>query len=613
MAVVQTVAAPTLSVHQAQSVNSFTGSLGVVTHIDSGSAQWTNAPVILNELSYLGISTVRDGAPFDYSLPTMITLAQAGIHFDLLEANVYSFDQTGQVNASLDVSRADLLESAVPGSVIAFEGTNEYTTNSYWLNGVDSNGNLAWGLTDAAALQSAVRADPLFVNVPIIAPSAIQLDSLPNFSGLVDASNAHVYGGVGQQLQDQIINSIAFARASDPGGPVYITETGISSSGYGSSTWGVADEKTQAIIDINAILDGYAAGADMTFLYELMDEPNASNLQEQHFGLFNADGTPKLAATAIGNLTHLLADDGKGGVAPGSLNYALTGLPAGASSMLLEKSDGTFELIIWDGRTTLYDGSGDVTPPSSTVTLTLGSAASSISVFDPLQGTNAIASVSNSSSVSVQLSADPLVLQLQFGATNAPKPVITNDVLMNSNGSAAINGTADANSKVQVFEGTKLLGTTTADANGNWSLNLASSTASTHSLTISETTTSGLTIYESGQTLYGKPKQTLIGGVGDDTLIGASGDRLTGGAGHDHFVFNTAPGKEVVSDFQVAVGSTAGDQLWIDHRLSSSFADIMAHAVQSGTSVVITFDKNDTITLEHVTLSSLHASDFLFF
>ncbi|MEO7277819.1 MAG: Ig-like domain-containing protein [Sphingomicrobium sp.] len=605
---------PVLVSHQAQGATDFTQSLGVVTHIDSGWSQWTDAPLLLNELSYLGITTVRDGSPFEYALPTMITLAQAGVHFDLLEANVYSFDQPGQMNAALEVSRAHLLEAAVPGSVIAFEGSNEYTTNSYLLNGANSNGNLSWGLTDAAALSAAVHADPLFAGVAVIAPSAIQLDSLPDFSAVADASNVHIYGGVGQQLQDLIINSVGFAQASNPGAPVYITETGISSSGYGSSTWGVADEHTQAIIDLNAVLDGFSAGADMTFLYELMDEPGGANLQEQHFGLFNADGTPKLAATAIGNLTHLLADDGNGGVAPGSLSYALSGLPPGASSMLLEKSDGTFELIVWDGRATLYDGTGNVTPPSSTVTLTLGAAASSISLFDPLLGTSAIATQANATSISFQLSADPLVLQLQFGSvTGAPRPPAVSNATVSGNGSAALTGTADPNSVVKIYEGSKLLGSTIADGQGNWSLTTPSSTAQKHALTLTETTASGQAISSDGFVYYGKAKQTLAGASGDDVLVGASGDRLTGGLGHDHFVINTAPGKEAISDFQAAVGSNLGDQLWLDHRLSPNFADVMAHATQSGTSVLITFDRNNVITLEHVTMSDLHASDFLFF
>ena len=598
----------TITAHQAVSAAAFTRSLGVVSHIDSGSAQWTNSTVLLNELSDLGISTLRDGAPFDYSLPTFITLAQAGVHFDILEANVYSFDQYGQVNAALDVSRAHQLEAAVPGSIIAFEGTNEYTTNAYWLNGQLSAGNLAWGLSDAAALHDAVRADGLFSSTPIIAPSAIQLDSLPNFSSYATASNVHIYGGVGQQLQDLIINSVNFAKASVPGGPVYITETGISSAGYGAANWGVTDEHTQAIIDLNAVLDGFSAGASMTFLYELMDEPNANGAVEQAFGLFHADGTPKPAATAIGNLTHLLADDGTGTVLPGSLNYALSGLPTGASSMLLEKSDGTFELILWDGRATLYDGNGPVTPPSSTVMVTLGDVASAIQVYDPVSGMDAIQSLANSNSVSVQLSADPIVLQLSFDSASPPAAPSTTNVVLGTGTSATISGTGQASSNVQVYEGTKLLGMTSVDANGNWSLKFNGTSSAQHSLTVTETTAEGTQVAAPGVTLYGTTKQILVGGAGDDFLIGASGDRLTGGLGDDHFIINKGSGKEAISDFD-----PFGDQISVDHHLVTSFADIMAHATQSGTSVLLSFSKADVVTIEHTQLSDLHASDFLIF
>ncbi|MEO6224597.1 MAG: Ig-like domain-containing protein [Sphingomicrobium sp.] len=607
------VAGPALSSHAAQSAGAFVGSLGVVSHIDSGSAPWTNATILLNELSYLGISTLRDGTPFDYALPTFVALAQAGIHFDLLEANVYSFDQTGQINAALDVGRAHQLEAAVPGSVISFEGSNEYTTNNYTLNGALSAGNLSWGLADAAALSAAVHADPLFAGVAIIAPSAIQLDSLPDFSGLANGSNVHIYGGVGQQLQDLIINSVGFARASLPGAPVYITETGISSSGYGTSTWGVANEQAQAVIDLNAVLDGFSAGASMTFLYELMDEPSAANAQEQHFGLFHADGTPKLAATAIGNLTHLLADDGTGTVAPGNLDYALSGLPAGASSMLLEKSDGTFELVLWNGRATLWDGTGQVTPPASTVTLTLGQTASSIQLFDPLLGTGALVSLANAGSIGLQLSADPLVIQLSFApAAAAPPPPSATNVILAGN-AATVTGIAEAGSRVSVFEGTRLLGAATADPSGHWTLGFTASNSPQHALTVSQVTASGQTVAAAGLTLFGKAREALVGGVGDDVLIGAAGDRLTGGLGSDHFVINSGSGKESITDFRAGTSGVVGDQLYVDHRLAASFADVMAHATQSGTSVVIAFDKATVVTLEHVDIASLHAGDFLLF
>jgi hypothetical protein len=39
----------------------------------------------------------------------------------------------------------------------------------------------------------------------------------------------------------------------------------------------------------------------------------------------------------------------------------------------------------------------------------------------------------------------------------------------------------------------------------------------------------------------------------------------------------------------------------------------MAHATQSGTSVILTLSKTDFVTLEHTQLTDLHAVDFLFF
>lgn len=601
---------------QADSVLQFLQSIGVGAHIDSGSPQWTDSTILLNELSYLGVSNVRDGTPFNYALPTFITLANAGIRFDLAEANVYSFDETGQVDAILDVSRAHQLEIAVPGSILTFEGTNEYTSNAYTLNGAGSFGNLLWGLSDAAALTQAVRSDALFAQIPVIAPSAIQLDSLPNFGAYVNGSNAHVYGGVGEQLQDRIIASIAYAQASAPGQPVYLTEVGISSSGFNTSSWGVADEQTQAIIDVNAVLDGFAAGAAKTFVYELMDEPNAVNVQEQHFGLFRPDGTPKPAATAIGNLTHILADDGKGGVATGSLAYSLSGLPSTASSMLLEKSDGTFDLVLWNGRATLYDGLQTVTPPTSTITLTLGAEAQAVQVFDPVKSASAIQTFASVSTVSIDLSADPIVIALKPGAAASSVAAIAPqviDIVAQTTGAYSARGGADPGALVTVTEGGAVLGAATADQTGAWSMQLTLSSSAQHVLSVGEKTVAGAFVSAAGCTFVGMVRQVLSGGDGDDVLIGRSGDTLTGGAGSDHFVFNPGFGRETIVDFTPGTPDGVGDKIYFDHTLFKDYSRLMQRAKQSSEDVVITLDRNDVLTLHHTSLSSLHSGDFVFF
>jgi hypothetical protein len=599
----------------ARSTSEFIKSLGVVTHIDSGNSQWTNAPALLDHLKYLGISTVRDGAPFDYALPTFITLAQAGIRFNILEANVYSFDQSGQVNATLDVQRAHALEAAVPGSVISFEGTNEYTTNHYALNGSGSFGNLAWGLADASALQAAVRADPLFANTTIIAPSAVQLDSLPDFSPYVNASNVHIYGGVGEQLQDLIINSVRFAQASAPGKPVYITETGVSSSGYGSSTCGVTDEDTQAIINVNALLDGFHAGAAMTFLYELLDEPYPwLDVREQHFGLFRADGTPKPVADAIHNLTTILSDQAGPIASAGSLAYDVAGLPWSASTMLLQEAEGVYNLVIWNGRASLHDGTKEIDPPASTITVNLSRPASAITLFDPIIGAAAQTSLTSAGSLSFQLSANPIIVEIRVpdAAPVQPATPVATNVLWNSGTSATVFGRAGAQDVVSIWEGSTLLGSVVADLTGVWSFRTPNSKDATHSIKFAAKDANGVQTPSDGLTLYGKAKQSLVGGTGDDLLISASGTKLTGGAGSDKFVFNAGSGKGIVTDFFGGDAKAQGDQILIDRQSASSFEQVISQARQTQTAVVITMDRAE-IVLEGAKLASLDAGDFFFF
>jgi serralysin len=94
-----------------------------------------------------------------------------------------------------------------------------------------------------------------------------------------------------------------------------------------------------------------------------------------------------------------------------------------------------------------------------------------------------------------------------------------------------------------------------------------------------------------------------------NVLIGNSANNtLTGGGGADLFLFTTAAaGKDVVTDFTDGV-----DRVVIDHHLFADFAAIQAHAAQVGDAVVITYDSNTSLTLEHFALANLTASDFLF-
>ncbi len=101
----------------------------------------------------------------------------------------------------------------------------------------------------------------------------------------------------------------------------------------------------------------------------------------------------------------------------------------------------------------------------------------------------------------------------------------------------------------------------------------------------------------------------LTGGTGDDVLIGGGGfDTLSGADGSDVFVFRAeAPsGRTLVTDFATGV-----DALDLRGIGATSFEDVLAHAVQDGSSVVITY-ADHVVALQKTGLSALQTSDFTF-
>ena len=406
-------------------VEGFVQSIGVNTHLGwwntawgLGDGQWAGAgPKVLSELSYIGVTNVRDDVPQSYDTTEYASLAEAGIRFDIIQTS-----NNGQITLGADVADITAFNAGNPGAIVSYEGANEYNNNGYTLNGQNSLNNLGWGIVDDQAIQQAVDANSQLSHLRIVAASTSSASSSPIVGSYVNDSNWHVYAGVGQQLENNIATSAVAAEATAPGAPIIFTEAGVSSSALSSSSWGVAgSDEAQGLIDTNALLDAYKDGVQQTFLYDLMDDNQASD-QEDNFGLFNADGTPKAAATDIHDLTTILSDNGSSAstFTTGTLNYTLQDFPSTASSMLLEKSNGAFDIALWNGNASLVNATAtaSTTVPTTDVMVQLGATYQNVKIFDPVQGATPIETLSNVASVVVPLSADPLIVEVEANASS---------------------------------------------------------------------------------------------------------------------------------------------------------------------------------------------------
>jgi hypothetical protein len=112
--------------------------------------------------------------------------------------------------------------------------------------------------------------------------------------------------------------------------------------------------------------------------------------------------------------------------------------------------------------------------------------------------------------------------------------------------------------------------------------------------------------------LGGSGNDRLEGGLGNDVLTGDAGnDFLTGGDGSDTFHFDPNWGNDTITDFQHGNGTQ--DVMAFSHAAFADFADVQAHMHQVGGDVLIRYDADNSVLIQHATINQFHAADFLFF
>jgi hypothetical protein len=411
---------------------SFVQSIGVNQHLRWHGTPYNNATRELDELQYLGVTLVRDDAPGTL-LSSYQMLASAGIRFDFLTSPV---KQDLRNTLPADIASIAALAQFRPGSVLSVEGPNELNGQEVFLHGASST-NPATGAAIMQAVARAVRGNATLaaqgvkvVNVSItngIGGWQDYLAGLGNLAASVDYANWHVYFQNGEQPQSRVTSMYQYASQSAPGRPVVITEAGYFCAFEDKSGWGGVDEATQAKNTLNLLADTFKAGVKQTFLYELMEgvaNPSTTDI-ENTFGLFRADGTPKPVATAIHNLASILADPAGNALTftNGTLDYSISNLPTTGHSLLLEKANGVFELLVWNEAPNWNSTTKSAIPAAPTnIEVNLGAIYRYIKAFDPLQGSTSIRTVTNASTVKLALTDRLLIVEISTHSSAPSQP-----------------------------------------------------------------------------------------------------------------------------------------------------------------------------------------------
>ncbi len=374
----------------------FVSTLGINTHIDFASFGYQDLATVAASINYLGVKNLRDSAQQGGDAQSWLQISQAtGAKFD---------DFIGQVSpAGMATGLAFMAQLAGEGILNFIEGGNE-EDDAF----PASLGNT---LQITAAFQQRVYATGHALGLPVInmsfgsgwtAANNYQgnYGAVGDLAGFADYGNAHVYPNVGQGIDWSTQRLNGLARLADSQDPVITTEFGWNEDqGF--------DQGSIAKYLVQAALDGMKDGNPKTYFYSLYDDTSG------RYGLMNPDGSAKPAGTALHNLTSLLADSGTNAsnFATGSLSYTLSGGTADDNALLMEKSDGTWWLSLWNESDLAH-----------TVTLTLDGTAAEIKVFSPATGLSPVQDVQGTASVTLSLSDNPLILEVVTRSTSQPAP-----------------------------------------------------------------------------------------------------------------------------------------------------------------------------------------------
>ena len=356
---------------QAKPSDEFVESLGISTKFGFCPGNLCdNYPEVKALLAELGIRYIRD---IPYPEPWRIRTDLSQDHgIQMLAESVRTWGKpldSENISAQLDAIKS------WGKMIVGIVGVNEYDNDVFHsctrTPGCDPNwSEKSWPKSYRQfqqRLYEQVKTDPELRHLPVVLGPMAHLDNLEeldNLSTICDRGNDHSYPGAwGKPAQESGWGEKETARSMDevvekvqqvcPGKKLWITETGYDEATEKDLNKYLVTRKAKAKYLPRIYANYFQQGQiEKTFLFELIDAIQTRTA----FGIIDVDLEPTPAYYGIKNMISLLGeatwnDQTQSWQYPdfqtNSLKYTLEGDNTDIEHLLLQKSDGTFYLLIW--------------------------------------------------------------------------------------------------------------------------------------------------------------------------------------------------------------------------------------------------------------------------
>lgn len=344
----------------AKDSKSFVDSMGVNTHLPfqgsiydaSYSTPTTGIRARIDELGvrHLRDYSIRSSNPQNYIntvFSRMLDLAtlNGGLKFTVL----------GCMSSYTD---PNLLYTAYTGAGSTWEAVEGVNEPDYNLGQLQNDPNWA---NDTKKIQQTIWnwVQANHPTLPVVGPAPgnwNNYSAIGDLSAYLTTGNIHSYASGNEPATYNLTGgggglftqSVTASKATSGTKPFMVTETGWhNASAVDPNYWEQAtDPNVMAKNLTRTFFYFWNMGSVRTFIYELIDEGTSTIDPQMRFGLLNYDGSVKPAFTAMKNMITVL-DDPNTCVAPGKLDFQLSGNTQFVRSSLLQKSNGKFYLALW--------------------------------------------------------------------------------------------------------------------------------------------------------------------------------------------------------------------------------------------------------------------------